>query len=163
MVDKISEQEARLAYLALGPHRTLAKVAEQFGARSVSIRWLEHWSKEGEWQRRAAEHDEQLAKRAERRIMTQQTNERVQTIRLMRDTADALLRRLADVAARVGAEKGADAKGLADAATALLKHVELLEGGATERAEINGASRLPDDDRALLERINAKLGGQRDN
>jgi hypothetical protein len=50
---------ARVAYLTMGPERSLAKVGQQIGKRSV--RYLEEWSSRYHWQHHAAQYDQTLA------------------------------------------------------------------------------------------------------
>lgn len=50
-------------YAALGPGRSLARLAEATGKNAAYVRQLERWSSAYAWQERVAAHDAQLAER----------------------------------------------------------------------------------------------------
>lgn len=61
---KVTELEARTAFLALGPARTLAGLRSSLGDRTVSQRTLETWSAKHSWIALALEHDTLAAAKA---------------------------------------------------------------------------------------------------
>src|SRR5262245_38892626 len=96
--DKVTEPEARVAYLALGPGRKLATLADHFGPRSVTVRCYELWSAANDWQALAADHDERATARAVAKVETSQANERAEVAKLARKAARALINRLLELA-----------------------------------------------------------------
>lgn len=60
VIQKVTEPEAFEIYLSMGVERSLAKVWELLGARSVALRTLEDWSSKNNWVIRCDEYDKKM-------------------------------------------------------------------------------------------------------
>jgi hypothetical protein len=63
--------EAIVEYAALGPGRSLAKLAQVWGKSRSYVGQLERWSSQHRWQERVAAYDEQVARTRVQRAATQ--------------------------------------------------------------------------------------------
>lgn len=133
---KISETEARAAYLGMGPERSLRALLKAYEAQGIkppSLRTLGTWSTEHDWQRLAAEHDERVAARVISKAETAQANEGFDAVKALTEAAEIALDALAlKKAAAEAADKG-DLRGMMSAAVDALKLREVLTGGVSDR------------------------------
>lgn len=130
IMTKLKEPEARAAYLALGPSRTLPQLREHFGERAVSGRTFETWSAENDWVALAKSHDEDVTRKAVERLAAQQGKRAADLVTHLITAAAEGLTRAVEIAAKENKFKD-----LVDGSVTALKAAEVLTGGVSDRIE----------------------------
>jgi uncharacterized protein YeaO (DUF488 family) len=128
------EPEARTAYLALGPSRTLQELHRQYTKTTPetapSIDTLKRWSAAKKWARLAAAHDEEVVRTTAQRVADQQAKRAADLVtHLIAAAAEGLTR------AVVVAAQESRFKDLVEGSVAALKAAEVLSGGMSDRIE----------------------------
>lgn len=127
---KLKEPEARAAYLALGPSRSLAALRRSLGKRSAALRTLEAWSAEHGWKALAEAHDEEVVRQTTERLAAQQGKRAADLVtHLITAAAEGLTRAVA-----IAAQEN-KFKDLVDGSVTALKAAEVLAGGVSDRIE----------------------------
>lgn len=141
---RITEHEARAAYLAMGPDRSLAKLRRGLGGPGVapSLTTFETWSKKFGWRALAQAHDERVSAKAMAKIETAQVADRVSMVQALEDfSATALLKARELIA---GAKTIGHIEVLVDRAIDALKQQAVMTGGVSDRTmALNVAGHLP--------------------
>lgn len=131
---KVKEPEARAAYLALGPARTLAELHKHYTRTAPkaapSIDSLKQWSRKKGWQALAKQHDEQVTKAAVEKVVKQQVKNAAELVsHLITAASEGLTRAVAIAGQEV------KFKDLVDGSVTALKAAEVLAGGVSDRIE----------------------------
>lgn len=121
---KIDWTAAQAFYLSLGGTRSYGKVARRFGVSDVAVG---ERARREMWRERAREHDSRMLAEVEQRVV----RERSVRIAEALNAADLVVQQL-----REQLESGKVAADVGDL-PAVMKMVQLLEGEATERVEVN--------------------------
>ena len=137
---RVSEAEARAAYIALDGRRSAARVRERFvksGRKTPSLRLFELWRGKYRWVKLAREHDEKVTVKATDRIATEQIAEIVTRATRFGSVTDKSLKLAIDALSDLDYKtlKASDVRSLVEVAERAAKMHELLEGRATERPD----------------------------
>ncbi len=138
--DRVTEPEARAAYIAMKGRRSSAGVREKFmkdGRKVPSLRTFDKWRARHEWIALAREHDEKVAARAIDEIAKEAVVQVVTRAHQFDKLADESLTKALDGLAKIDVNtlKAIDIRALADVSERATRMFELLEGRATARTD----------------------------
>ena len=88
--------EAFAQYLAMGADRSIRGLRQRLvdaGSDAPCLNTLLDWSRQFDWQKKVAEHDEQVAAAVRRRIEEEDVARRVRAVAALLDTAAVLMER----------------------------------------------------------------------
>ena len=137
---RVTEPEARAAYIAMKGRRSSAGVREKFmkdGRKVPSLRTFDKWRARHEWIALAREHDEKVAARAIDEIAKEAVVQVVTRAHQFDKLADESLTKALDGLAKIDVNtlKAIDIRALADVSERATRMFELLEGRATDRTD----------------------------
>ena len=138
--DRVTEPEARAAYIGMKGRRSSAGVREKFmkdGRKVPSLRTFDKWRARHEWIARAREHDEKVASGAIDEIAKEAVAQAVtrahQFDTLATESLNKAIAGLENI--DVNTLKAIDIRALADVSERATRMFELLEGRATDRTD----------------------------
>ena len=140
MSARVTETEARAAYIAMEGRRSATGVRQMFmkeGRKVPSLRTFGKWRAKFKWRRLAAEHDAKVSAGAADQIVKDAT-EKVVTRASQFDTlaTESLKKAIAGLTEiDVKGLKASDIRSLAEVTERAAKMYELLEGRATDRTD----------------------------
>ena len=157
---RIDRERARGDYLAMGPRRSLKKLAQRYNegdAKGGSLSSLFLWSREDGWVERAREHDAQVAGGVSRRAIETQAEETWDAVKELMECVELAMGRLTEALPTLEVRDAAAAKALAETAAILLRLAGEIERsqapGAQAQQEVDNAEdRMPDTDVIELRR-----------
>lgn len=129
---KVTEPEARAAYLAQTPPRSMQRLADELRARFGSVpsqRTFENWSSKHSWRRLAREHDERVAQKAATIVVNRQAKTAAERAALLMDQGE----RLVDIGLQLAHE--GDPAALVRVGIEVQKYADVLTGGVSDRTE----------------------------
>lgn len=161
MLDTVSPTRAYLDYLALGDARSIAALhlhyleAQKRGeivGHLPAATTLAKWGWAGNWADKAAKHDAEIIKTAQRKMVTSEAGSRVAMAKRFRKVAMRALRKtLAGLEAKAcNATKPADLVTLLSLAETAANRAEVLAGGVTDRRE-TVETKVTEDKRKLVD------------
>lgn len=138
----VNKDEAFKIFCEMGRGRTLARVEKTIAdmkrpgpARST----LKSWSAENNWAEKATLYDMEVAAKADEIIKAKKAEsgarECMDLASSFRKTADKLIKRLEQRITNIKVKSGSEAKAMAEAAVALNRAAEVLDGGVGDRTE----------------------------
>jgi hypothetical protein len=135
----VTPQEALAAYLALGAERSVRllhrRLIGQVSNKAPSLRTLLNWSGRYGWAVAAAEHDREVGERLLARVKEAAISTGFDRVGSLLRVAHRCLDAALEMPLSLDGGTAHDLKALVSAAIDAIKTVELLSGGATERAE----------------------------
>ena len=135
---RIDRERARADYIALGPKRSVRKLAQRYAKAMPEIGGslgnLKLWCKHDEWVVRAEEHDAQVAGEVSRKAIETQAEATWDAAKELMNIAEVGAKRLKACLAVCEAKDGPAAKTLAEVVIALIKHSSEMTGGQTAAA-----------------------------
>ena len=138
--DRVTEREARTAYIAMQGRRSVVGVQEKFGKegrKTLSERTFDKWCTKHNWIARAREHDEKVANGAmdviAKEAVAQAVTRAHQFDTLATESLNKAIAGLENI--DVNTLKAIDIRALADVSERATKMFELLEGRATDRPD----------------------------
>jgi hypothetical protein len=136
---KISEPEARVAYLAMGPSRSLAKLAATWPtAIRASLTTAKAWSSKFGWSKLARAYDQRVATKVVEKVEAAQVKETVSAVLALEQFATGAL---LTAATRFGEASVGE---LVDKAIDALKQYQVMTGGVSDRTmALNVAGQMP--------------------
>lgn len=141
---RITEPEARAAYLAMGPNRSLEKLhrAQAGASPSISLRTLKTWSSKFEWVRLAVEFDSRVGAQVVARVEAQQVRDGANRLRRMQGFVDAAFERAEQLLAT--AEDIGDLKEIVAAAIGTEEKIQVMLGGVSDRTQNLAGAETPE-------------------
>lgn len=151
----IGHQEALTHFLALGPNRTLAKLAKMLAEEMPGIDvppkldCLKRWSTKHNWVEEAERHDRNLLSKAKEKLLEEQVSQRIEWSKEFAKTGAQVLERVRGEAAKIEVKTTQDLATLANVAVICAREADALEG--VKPQEIPAQAEAPADNVATAE------------
>lgn len=135
-------EECLSIYMELGPNRSISKVGVYLGnqrRRVPAMPTLKRWAAKGKWRFHAHEYDVEVSRMAQEELQRDQAKDAAADLgklaTKMRQVSHRMLDKLKNKVDQLKISSGGEAKSLAEAAVALNKAAEVLDGGVSDRTE----------------------------
>ena len=140
MSNRVTEPEARAAYLAMEGRRSVDRLHERFtetARETPSLRTFKAWCAKHKWRDIAAEHDEHVASEAGAEIAKDGAKKTVTRAMQFDTLATDILQKAIDGLVHVDTTKlrPSEIRALAEVSERAAKMFKLLEGRATDRTD----------------------------
>ncbi len=138
--DRVTEPEARAAYIAMKGRRSILGVHKRFtkgGRKPPSERTFKKWSTKNRWRHHARKHDEKVVAETTAKIAKAAVAQAVTKADQFDTLATESLKIAIDGLAKIDVNtlKASDIRALAEVSERATKMFELLEGRATDRTD----------------------------
>ena len=157
--DRVTEPEARAAYVTMQGRRSILAVRKRFvkeRKKTPSLRTFQKWSGDHRWVALARKHDDKIVDATAAKIAKAAVAEAVSRAHQFDTLATESLKMAIDGLAGIDAAtlKAQDIRALAEVSERASKMFELLEGRATARADDNMTRQKMD---ALIDEMNEEI------
>ncbi len=123
-------------YLGMGPKRSLRKLMKRLQRDhevSTCLRTLGRWCVDGRWVQAATEHDAKVAALSQVALEKQAVEQTVDLVQRATDAAERAIQWLEDALANTKPENVTDIAIMIDRVIEMLKAVEVMRGGVSDR------------------------------